>query len=180
MLALPLARLGGKDVVSTLIRTLETESRRPNLSHTELWHLESILCGLGFLAADSKVAFSYLSNHMAPASWRHTIPWNPPPGETDRSVVLAGFSMHALGLSRRSEVRNLLEDFMRRNPEQLDAMDGSIVTAHYYLDAAKKYGVWPFLDSIRDDDTLKLYSRWTRTEEGKKWHGWFKRRNLQR
>ena len=135
---------------------------------------------LGHLAAKYDSAYDFIKQADI-SFWEANAQWESKRGFDTVGSVRA-FSIHALGLSGRPEVPELLEKMKSDNlvyrsetdSSSFRGLDGSVVQAAFYYDTIQTRGRDFLCENLELEPRFKLFKAWSETESGKKWRAWSK------
>ena len=146
--------------------------------------LELHVWALGVLAIKYEDAYALLKQGVDPWFWKNNTQWTTDLG-ADMYGILAGASIVALAGTGRPEIAKLLDEFSNQtlvNSTDPDAtrrdLDGAVVDAAFEYDLTQKHGVDYY--KYRPQDPLMLFDEWKQTENGRRWHAWYKDRSATR
>ena len=173
--------LGRTSVTSfqQVTNTLEREYPDQALTSEEEQVLFYQLQSLGLIAHTNAVAYQYLIDGTEPSFWTAKRRWMSSWGNWSDGA-LANYAIQALGLTKRSDVVELLEklasreDTVRPQRQLLRAAIGTAIFYHQYRMTHDDNEVQKEIIKHGERE-WELYQEWKLTAEGKRWTAWFRK-----
>jgi hypothetical protein len=139
--------------------------------------------GFGFLGRQNDQAYELIKSGTNPDFWKQNIKWTT--SDTGDSLgVLTAMCIHALGITERPDVPQILEDLKKSpliNTADPDIMartfDGDLLQAAFYRSLVKERGMdgfkkWLFRPPSDIFDEDGSWGKWCSSPDGQQWVKW--------
>lgn len=163
-----LGRVGDEMVINFLKDTLLYDYKGQLLTDKEEDVLLSIPAALGTLAQQYDSAYSFVKEGTEPKFWQTRKTWTSRMGEYSINMLTA-FSIHAIGISARKDVPQILNSFKKKNINYLHRFAGDITQAAFYDYLIRDRDKFQNRPEKRD---FEFFEEWIKTSEGARWSKW--------